>query len=170
MNAAYDPREPEGSSGAARWSNAAGRTAEEAPSPDAETNGTARPSPLEGVQQSLAELLLYASHYFAALRDLAITRVRLAAFWLVVTVGLLVVGLTMAVVAVVLVLWGIALGLGALLGGNLWAGALITGGLVLTGCGVAAAVAYRWMVSQWHGQMAVKYEQYKQRERAERHL
>lgn len=135
-----------------------------------ETNGAARPNPLDGIKTSFAELALYAGHYFAALRDLAVTRVRLAIFWLIVGLGLLIVGLTTAIVAVVLVLQGIALGLGALLWGQFWAGALITGAVVLGACAVAVMIAYHSMVSQWHRQMAGKYEHYKQRERAERHL
>lgn len=170
MNAAVDERGRESRPGAEQAPGAAGKAGHAGPPPGDAANGAARPDPLAGVQESFAALMLYAAHYFAALRDLAITRVRLAVFWGVVGMLVLFAAATAAIVAVTLVLCGIALGLADLLGGRLWAGALITGSVFLAGCGVAAVVSYRWMISQWHGQMAAKYEQYQERERAERHL
>jgi hypothetical protein len=83
------------------------------------------------VGQRLGELGEYVSYFISAKTDgIKLTLRNVAMYAALGIVGLLAAG-AMVVSAVVLVCWGIALGLSALLGHHLWAGYLVTGVLIL---------------------------------------
>lgn len=115
----------------------------------------------------LRELSEYASYYFAARTDLVKAKVRKLAFLAVAGLVAALAGATMLVVALVLILIGIAGGLGELMGNRPWAGSLATGIVV-------AAIVFgslRLLLPQWlvnsRRQMKDKYDRRRQSQRTQ---
>lgn len=113
----------------------------------------------------LREFSEYASYYFAARSDLVKAKVRKIALLIVAGIVAAVAGATMLIVALVLVLVGIAGGLGELMGNRPWAGSLATGAVV-------AAVVFgslRLLLPQWlansRRQVKDKYDRRRQSQR-----
>ena len=106
----------------------------------------------------LKELQNYASYYIAAKTD----GIKLTLKNVVIYAGLGVVGLVAAgallVVAVVQLCYGIAGALGALFGGRLWLGELVTGFLLLAGTGAAAYFALSSLTRKSRKATVQKYE------------
>jgi hypothetical protein len=141
-----------------------GRTeAQDAPSRDDAAHGT----PFRSVVQDARALYAYAIHYLAAQLDAAGARVRRIVLWTLAAIVTAVAGLTAIIVAVVMVLTGLARGVGLLLGGEDWAGLLVIGTGIL---GLIAAAGY-FSIRAWSHRRAQttreRYERRREKERSE---
>jgi len=112
------------------------------------------------------ELLEYASYYFSARADLVKSKVRRLALYAAVGLIAALAGATVLVVALVMMLVGVAGGLAELMGNRPWAGNLATGALI-------AAVVFgslRLLMPQWlvnsRRQTKDKYDRRRQTQRA----
>jgi hypothetical protein len=113
----------------------------------------------------LVEIREYVSFYLAAKADALKLSVRSAVFYAVLGVVGLIAASAAVVVAVTLLLIGIAHGLGALFGGHLWLGDLIVGIVILGVIALGAKMA----VSKVFGSSRTKtVEKYESRKRVQR--
>jgi hypothetical protein len=113
----------------------------------------------------LRELSEYASYYFAARSDLVKAKVRKIALYIVAGLIAAVAGATLLIVALVLVLVGIAGGLGELMGNRPWAGSLATGAIVAAIVfGSLTLLLPQWLVNS-RRQVKDKYDRRRQSQR-----
>jgi hypothetical protein len=132
---------------------------------DAATESAPR-NPFEPLTRDLAALRAYAEHYLAAQSGALTARIKKAAVWAMVGMGVLAGGLTALIAAVVMVLRGAATGIGQALGGEYaWTGDLIVGGSVLLGMALAAAAGIFCWQSISRRRVRDQYERRRQRER-----
>lgn len=114
----------------------------------------------------LHEFLEYAAYYLAARTDLVRAQVRKVALYAVLGIVGAAALITTLVVAVVMVLIGIAGGLGELLADRPWAGSLLTGCILLA----IAFGSVRLMLPQWlvtsRRKVKEKYDRRRQTQRA----
>lgn len=124
------------------------------------------PDPLAPLLFHLAELREYLGLYCAAQIDQwRITAEGIALKTVFGFVGALF-GMTAAIVAVALLVNGLAIGIGLLCGGQVWLGQIIVGGtlMLITFGGLFSVM--RWLSVIEHRRVVNKYETRKQRERA----
>ncbi len=134
--------------------------------PPQSPEGPAGESPVEALGKHLAVLADSLSYFLSVRADRVKLRIRRALWWAIAGAVGLVAGATALVVAVVLLLSGIAHGLAALLGGRLWAGELLVGFVVLFGAGLALALVAARGFQVSLRQTRQKYEQWQSRQRA----
>lgn len=143
-------------------------------SPDRTEARDARPrdemsdmAPFHRMMRDVRALYVYATHYLAAHADAAGARVRRIILWALAGVAVGVAALTAIIVAVVMVLSGLARAAGLLMGGEDWAGLLAVGIGVL---GLIAAAEYffvrAWSYG-WAQSTREKYERRREKERSE---
>lgn len=113
----------------------------------------------------LAEVREYVSFYIATKTDALKLTVRKAIFFAVVGILALLVAAGAVVTAVVMLLSGLARGLGAALGGRLWAGDLIVGFGVLAIIAVGAWIGASAMTGASRRRTVEKYESRKRDQR-----
>jgi hypothetical protein len=111
-------------------------------------------------------LYAYSLHYLAARTDSIVMRARKILLWVILGCVMLAVGVTALLVAVALVLAGIADGISTLLGGQYWAGALITGVGVLAFFAIVAAVAAWAWIGGSANKTREKYQRRREQQRA----
>jgi len=112
-----------------------------------------------------AELRAYAQQYFAAKVDLAKLSARNIAIMAVLgVVGLLALA-SIVVISLVLLLSGIAGGIGAALGGRMWAGDLLVGGVVVGAVIGGALVGLGIVKKKFMSQAVKKYERIQKQQR-----
>ncbi len=141
-----------------------GRTEDQDADPRDDVSHTAT---FDNVLRDARALYVYAIHYLAARVDAAGAHVRKIVLWTLAGIVVGVAGLTAIIVAVVMVLTGLARGVGLLLGGEDWAGLLVIGVGVL---GLVAAAGYfsvRALSHRWARAAREKYEQRREKERAD---
>jgi len=136
------------------------------PNGDAEAR---RPShPAEAVRDALrrlAELREFAAYYVSVRIDALKASIRSAAMYAGLgLLGALAVG-TVVVVAIVLLLVGIAGALGAALGGRAWLGDIITSLIFLVFAAIGASVGMKVMTRWFHSKMVHKYEERQRQQR-----
>jgi len=116
---------------------------EERPVDDADTarqgDSQANASPIGRIQADLALLVQAIERYIAARLDAVVLGVRNAVLWIALGAAVLALAILLALASFVLTLFGLAHAVAALLGGRLWAGELLVGGLIFVV--VAALVA-----------------------------
>jgi len=129
--------------------------------PPSEGADEAHDSPGEAVHAAmrhLAEIREYAAHFVAAKFDSAKAGVRRVGLFIAIGILGLAGAAALVGAAVVLALVGAANGIGAALGGRVWAGQLIVGlGLVIA-VGVVAMLGLRMLNNSWRRQTEKKYE------------
>jgi hypothetical protein len=123
-------------------------------------------SPIEPLLKNLAALAEYFSYYLAVRADSLRLRMRRAVAWAIVAAIALLAACTVLVVAVVLLLAGMANGLAVLCGGRLWAGQLLVGFIVLFGAGLAIGIGSARQIRASLRQTRDKYEQWQSKQRA----
>lgn len=107
----------------------------------------------------LRELREFAAYYLAARADAIKASVRNAGIYAALgIVGALAAG-TLVVMAIALLLIGIARGLGALLGGREWLGDIITGAIFLALLAAAVVFGMKMLTRSFKSQTVRKYEQ-----------
>jgi len=124
-------------------------------------------TPFRSVMQDARALYVYATHYLAARVDAAGAHLRRIVLWMLAAIATAVAGLTAIIVAVVMVLTGLARGMSLLLGGEDWAGPLVIGGGIL---GLIAAAGYfsvRAWSHRWAQTTRKKYERRREKQRSE---
>jgi hypothetical protein len=128
------------------------------------------PPPADSFRQAMeqvGELKEYASHFLAAKIDGVKLSARKAAIYGALGVIALLAASTMLVTAVVLLLYGLAQAIAALLGGRMWAGNLIVGILVLSVTGVGAWLFVRRIFNASRKATVDRYERRLQRQRVQ---
>lgn len=113
----------------------------------------------------LVELGEYGSHYGLARLDQAAFAVHRALIYAALGVMAAVIGLTALVYSTALLLGGLSTGLGILLGGRPWLGALIVGAVVVIGTGVGAYALGTSLIGKSRSALLAKYEERKRRQR-----
>ena len=104
------------------------------------------------------ELALYLSQYLSAQRDLAGLRLTMLV-WRIAVVALLGITLVIAIcTGVVLLLRGVAHGLGQMINGQMWIGELITGLMVLIILAAVLAAIRSRLQRTWQQKVLAKYE------------
>jgi hypothetical protein len=157
MALAGDPLPPPDSA-----SQAGGGNGSRSSEPDSSENPAS--AAFRQVPLFLAELRAYFRYYFGAKLDGYKASARLAVIYAVLAVlGLIVVASVLAT-SVFLVLWGLAYGLGRLLG-HIWAGQLIVGLLVLGGIALAIWIVIRRFTLTTRLRTEQKYEQQRTQQR-----
>jgi hypothetical protein len=134
----------------------------DAPSARTGANAADRPSVAESLQQggrSLLEAASYLEHLIVAYLDQIKLSLRTAFLYALLGVLAALAAGAVLVVSVVLLLAGIANGLGEALGGRAWAGDLIVGVAVLGGVSLAIAIALGRMKSAMRRRTKLKYEE-----------
>ncbi|MCE9606018.1 MAG: phage holin family protein [Planctomycetia bacterium] len=112
------------------------------------------------------ELREYIAYYFAAQTDLVRAKVRKLVLYALLAVAGATALLTTLVVAVVMVLIGIAGGLGELIAHRPWAGSLVTGGVLLAvAFGTVRLVLPQWLLTS-RRKIKEKYDRRRQTQRA----
>jgi hypothetical protein len=134
-----------------------GRTAEHRPAEEARAGGPP-PHPLDSLAAHLGELREHANHYAQATADRFKLTLRQAAIRAVLGCLALLVGATLLITAAVMLLSGIAGGIGTLLAGHMWAGELITGLTLLLGVAAAAWWGMRRLTDSSRRKTIEKYE------------
>lgn len=113
----------------------------------------------------LNEFLEYAAYYLSARADLVKAKVRKVVLWTMAGLIAAVAGATALVVAVAMLLIGIAGGLGELMGNRPWAGYLVTGAaLAAVVFGTLRLLLPQWLV-QSRKQTKEKYDRRRQSQR-----
>ena len=113
----------------------------------------------EGVGERLAELQSYVSYYVAAQVDRAKVIARTAViFGVLGAIGALV-GAAVVITSAVLLVVGIAGGLGAVCGGHGWIGDLITAVLILGGLVAGVLLVSKKLTKTSRGKLVQTYEQ-----------
>ncbi|MEA2712024.1 MAG: hypothetical protein QOF78_4625 [Phycisphaerales bacterium] len=134
--------------------------------PDAVTDDQAPPEALKDLGTRFAELGEYVSYYITAKLD----GIKVSLRNVGIMAGLGVVGLIAAggfvVTVIVLLLRGIAHGIGDLLWDKWWLGELITGVLFLTALGVGVMIAMKKLTKSSRERTATKYAARQQTERS----
>jgi hypothetical protein len=128
--------------------------------------GSARASVDEGfddVSRHLQEAREQAGRYVSAQLDRLRVMVRSAVLFGILGIAGFAIGMTIVITAAVLLCFGIAGGIGELLGGRQWAGDLIAGGAVLGAIGVGGFVAVNRMTSLARRRTMDSYEKRKSR-------
>ncbi len=128
---------------------------------DASGNASS-PSPLDAVQANLHRLWAAAMRYLILQRHIAQAHLRNALWQAIAAAAVALVGLVTIATAVVLLLRGLAHGLGEALGGREWAGELLVGGFVLFAIASAAFAAFQRQQNDWQKEDLEKYERLRQ--------
>ena len=114
----------------------------------------------------LREVIEFASYYLAAQADrLKLTAINIAMFVILGAIGAFV-GTAIVLTAGVLLIVGIAGGLGALFGGRLWLGDLATAILVLGILFAGTIIVFKKVTGTTRGKLVSAYEQRKSQQRA----
>lgn len=113
---------------------------------------------IDAVFKHVAEVRDYALLYVETRKDQVKVAVRQAITYAVLGLLALMAGATVLVVSVVLVLGGVAGGIGQLVGGQLWAGQLITGGVVISLAALTVYFAIRSATTTSRRKLGQKYE------------
>jgi len=130
------------------------------------TDDEAPTEAFRAVGARFGELAEYISYFIAAKTDgLKLTMRNVAVMAALGIVGLIAAG-AMVVSAVVLVCWGIALGLAALFGHHLWAGYLVTGILLLGLIGGGTMIGLKKLTGTSRERLVQKYATRQQQQRA----
>jgi membrane protein implicated in regulation of membrane protease activity len=120
------------------------------------------PSPTEALQrlqQQIAELREYLAHFVSAKVDGIVLSVRQMVMWGVLGVAGLLCLAGLVITAVVLLLDGAATGIALLLGGRLWLGQMIVGGVVLALLTFGMILGMRTWQRRWHQQKVQQYDE-----------
>lgn len=131
-------------------------------------NGAAHAAPQEAVQRLgrlIGELREYFTYFLTAKVDSAKSSVRRAVLLAAIGVIGLIAGVALISTAAVLLLVGLAWGLGLLLGHQLWLGAFLVGLILLGGIGLGAYLMLRRNNRSSRKSMVQKYEHRQQWER-----
>ena len=144
-------------------------TPEQAQIPGDEPKGSKTGNPaadaIAKISSSIGELKEYASYLFAAKMDGVKSSIRNIGLYAGIgVVGLIVGGAILATAAVLLVL-GIAQGLGVLFGGRFWLGYVVTGVLFLGLLGVGVWLMMSKLTKSWRNATWKKYEDRKREQR-----
>jgi len=121
----------------------------------------------EGVGRYFGELKEYAAYYASAKWDGIKLSVRQIVIYAALGVMGLFVGGAMLVMSVILLLNGIAGGLGALFGHHLWLGNLVLGAVLLGLLFGGAILGLKWITGKSKHKTVQKYESRKRQQRAE---
>jgi Putative Actinobacterial Holin-X, holin superfamily III len=160
MSSTNDPTAP-GVSGASSASSNGGRLG-----PDHLTDDQAPPEALKDISNRLSELGEYVSYYLGAKVDGIKVSLRNAGIWAGLGVIGLMAGGAFVVTLVVLLLRGIAGGIGAMFNPDRpWAGELITAVLFLTALGIGVMIAMKKLTASSRERTAKKYAARQQQER-----
>lgn len=100
----------------------------------------------------------YVGHLLRVRADKAMLAIRTALIWAIVGAAAGMMGLAAVVYATVLLLSGIAGGLGALFGGRLWLGELLTGLIVASTILIGAFMVARSLIGKGEKALHAKYE------------
>jgi hypothetical protein len=139
------------------------------------SSATTTEHPAEAVKHAvsyLGELKEYAGYYVSAKLDsYKSSAVNLGIYAVLGLLGA-VVGAAMLATAAVLLLWGLAEGLGALAvhlfgGGWHWLGPFLVGLILLGGMAAGVIFGLKWFTRTSHSRLVAKYEDRKRRERIE---
>jgi membrane protein implicated in regulation of membrane protease activity len=128
------------------------------------------PTPTEALhrlQQQIAELREYLTHFVSAKVDGIVLSVRQLAMWGIVGVAGVIALAGLIITALVLLLDGAATGVALLLGGRLWLGQILVGGVVLALLALGMILGMRAWQRRWHLQ---KVQQYDERQLQQRHI
>jgi hypothetical protein len=120
------------------------------------------PTPTEALhrlQQQIAELREYLAHFVSAKVDGVVLSVRQLAIWGVLGVVGAVALAGLVVTALVLLLDGAATGVALLLGGRLWLGQIVVGGVVLALLALGMMLGMRTWQRRWHLQKVQQYDE-----------
>ena len=121
---------------------------------------------MPGVSARVREVVAFANYYVAAQVDrFKLTAINIAMF---AVLGLIALAIGLAVVftaAVVLVI-GVAGAIGALLGGRMWAGELITSVVILGTIAAGVVVGFKLATKSTRGKLKASYDRRKQDQRA----
>ena len=113
------------------------------------------------------ELIAFASYYAAAQVDrVKLTAINIAMFVVLGAIAAFT-GLTVVITASVLLVVGISQAIGAVLGGRMWAGYLITSVVVLGSLFVGTVVAFKIVTKSTRGKLVAAYEQRKHEQRSD---
>ena len=113
------------------------------------------------------ELIEFASYYLAAQADrLKLTAINVAMFAVLAAVVAFI-GIAVVLTAGVVLVLGVAGALGALCGGHLWVGELITSAVILGAILVGVVVGFKAVLSMSRKKVVETYEQRKSRQRAD---
>ncbi len=127
-------------------------------------------APAEAFKEAMehvSELKEYASHYVSAKVDKIRLSVRNLVLYAVLGVLGLLIGAAVLVMAVVQLLSGLAGVIAAGLGGRMWAGNLIVGGVLLLGVALAAWLGVRSVFKSSRKRTVDRYERRLQRQRVD---
>jgi hypothetical protein len=161
MASTNDPTAP-GVSGAPSAGSNGGRLG-----PDDVTDDQAPPEALKDISTRLSELGEYVSYYLGAKVDGIKVSLRNAGIWAALGVIGLMAGGAFVVTLVVLLLRGIAGGIGAMFNPDRpWAGELITSVLFLTAMGIGVMIAMKKLTKGSRERTAKKYAARQQQERS----
>ena len=144
-------------------------TAREQP-PDENADPRASAHPADAIREAfhkIGQLREFAAYYIWARIDAVKASIRNAGVFAALgLIGVLAAG-SVLVVAVSLLLVGIAGAFATLLGGRLWLGQIITGAIFLAGLAIAGMIGMRVLRRWFHSKMVQKYEE-RQRQQRER--
>ena len=127
------------------------------------------PTPTEALhrlQQQIAELREYLAHFVSAKVDGVVLSVRQLAMWGILGVAGVIALAGLIITALVLLLDGAATGVALLLGGRLWLGQILVGGVILALLALGMILGMRAWQRRWHQQ---KVQQYDERQLQQRH-
>ncbi len=119
------------------------------------------------VSQSLKEAQAFGAHYLAAQRDRAILVVRNVVVLGIVGIIAGIAGAGIVVTAAVLLVVGVAGGLGRLFGGIPWLGDLVTAIIIFAGLGIGAWLFVTKLTKTSKKQVVSSYEQRKSQQRSQ---
>jgi len=128
------------------------------------------PTPTEALhrlQQQIAELREYLAHFVSAKVDGVVLSIRQLAMWGILGVAGVIALAGLIITALVLLLDGAATGVALLLGGRLWLGQILVGGVVLALLALGMILGMRAWQRRWHRQ---KVQQYDERQLQQRHV
>lgn len=117
------------------------------------------------LSRDLGEMKEYLGYYIAARKDSFVQSLKNAVLYAGLGVIGAIVGSAILITAAVLLVVGIAQGLGLLFGGRMWLGDLVTGVLILGGVGVTIWLLIKKITNNWRSQLVKKYEQRKREQR-----
>jgi len=117
------------------------------------------PEALHHLQQQIAELREYLAHFVSAKVDGIVLSVRQIAMWGVLGAAGLIALAGLIVTALVLLLDGAATGVALLLGGRLWLGQIIVGGVVLALLALGMILGMRAWQRRWRLQKVQQYDE-----------
>ncbi len=130
-----------------------------------EEETVAVPTGFEAISLRLREVIEFASYYASAQADrLKLTAINLAMFAILGAVAAFV-GVAVVLTAGVLLVVGVAGGLGALFGGRLWLGDLVTAVVVLGALLAGTVVVFKMVTGSTRRKLVSAYEQRKSQQR-----